>query len=295
VLAFAPDGRRLAVAVMGGDVEICDSSSGEEIRQFRAMELPKGRFALLFHQQMHVAAMSFSPDGKWLVTGGQDTTVRVWEVATGSEALRLQGHEGAVTRVACTPNLRSIFSAGNDAQAYMWSARPEPAKDKSPKALWKDLADADAAKAYQAIWELGDNSKTTAAFLREQIAPAKNADPARLKKWIADLDNDEFPVRDLATTAIAAVGQAAVPALEKALKANTVLETRRRLQQLVSRLTREPLLEELRPLRAVQAMELAGTVEARATLRAWADGAAGVRLTEEARAALHRLEKSNMR
>jgi hypothetical protein len=44
-------------------------------------------------------------------------------------------------------------------------------------------------------------------------------------------------------------------------------------------------------LQAVQALELAGTAEARMALQAWAGGAPGARLTEDAKAALGRLEK----
>jgi hypothetical protein len=157
------------------------------------------------------------------------------------------------------------------------------------KGLWKDLADADAAKAYQAMWELSDASRTAAAFLIAQVAPVKSADRARVEKAIADLDSDEFPTREAASKALAEIGEPALPFLTNALQGTLSLETRRRLEQFVTMLTREPGLDELRPLRAVQALELAGTPEARAALRAWANGAAGARLTEAARAALARL------
>jgi hypothetical protein len=49
--------------------------------------------------------------------------------------------------------------------------------------------------------------------------------------------------------------------------------------------------EELRDLRAVQALEYMGTPEARQVLSSVAQGAAGCRLTEEAQASLKRLMK----
>jgi hypothetical protein len=49
--------------------------------------------------------------------------------------------------------------------------------------------------------------------------------------------------------------------------------------------------EELRALRLAQACEFAGTPSARALLKQWAGGAPGAMLTEDAKAALARLER----
>ena len=38
--------------------------------------------------------MAFSPDGKWLASGGVDTTVKLWDVATGQHLRTLTGHTG---------------------------------------------------------------------------------------------------------------------------------------------------------------------------------------------------------
>jgi hypothetical protein len=130
-----------------------------------------------------------------------------------------------------------------------------------------------------------------AGFLRSQIAPVPPLDRGRLAKLFADLDSDQFRVCESAAKEIKELGSPAVPALEEALATRPSAEARQRLQTILDTLkAAQPTLAELRPLRAVQALELAGTAESRAVLRAWAGGAPGARLTADAAAALKRLE-----
>jgi hypothetical protein len=66
-------------------------------------------------------------------------------------------------------------------------------------------------------------------------------------------------------------------------------EARTRLDDLLSKLPRERTAAELVQARAVAAMELAGTPEAKKVLTEWAAGASEARLTIDARAALRRM------
>jgi WD40 repeat protein/serine/threonine protein kinase len=84
-LAFSPDGHRLAVPVRGG-ARLFATSSGE----------PAG--PLLEHQG-RVNFVSFSPDGRYLATAGEDHVVQVWDVTTGERAFPPIEHEGALRRV----------------------------------------------------------------------------------------------------------------------------------------------------------------------------------------------------
>jgi WD40 repeat protein len=198
VLAFSPDGQKLAVALRDGHVSICDGQTGDEVKRFLTVEPPKGTIARMeFDRGNHVTALSFSLDGKWLLTGGADTTVRVWEVATGKEAYRFEGHEGAVTRLCFTPDMNAFFSAGNDGQAYLWRAQPvRSGKRPSSEALWNDLADPEAAKGYHAVWQVCADAESMAGFLRNRIAPARPVQEAYLVKLITDLDSNNFSVRE---------------------------------------------------------------------------------------------------
>jgi WD40 repeat protein len=51
-----------------------------------------------------VTSVAFSPDGKQVVSGSGDQTVRLWDAATGAPLQTLQGHTGSVTSVAFSPD-----------------------------------------------------------------------------------------------------------------------------------------------------------------------------------------------
>ena len=55
--------------------------------------------------------MAFSPDGRRLASAGWDRTVKVWDAATGQEALTLTGHTEPVWSVAFSPDGRRLASA----------------------------------------------------------------------------------------------------------------------------------------------------------------------------------------
>ena len=70
-----------------------------------------------------VCSVAFSPDGRRIVSGSDDKTVKVWDAVTGQEILTLQGHTGGVHRVAFSPDGRRIVSGGLDGTAKVWDSR----------------------------------------------------------------------------------------------------------------------------------------------------------------------------
>ena len=58
--------------------------------------------------------MSFSRDGRRLLSGGFDQTVRLWDVASGKELRRLLGHKDGVTSVAFSSDGRRGVSGGGN-------------------------------------------------------------------------------------------------------------------------------------------------------------------------------------
>ena len=54
--------------------------------------------------------MAFSPDGKRIVSGSRDNTVKVWDADSGKELLTLKGHTGGVTSVAFSPDGKRLVS-----------------------------------------------------------------------------------------------------------------------------------------------------------------------------------------
>ena len=57
-----------------------------------------------------VNSVAFSPDGSRLASGSGDSTVRVWNVATGQVEQTLEGHSGLAYSVAFSPGGNESYS-----------------------------------------------------------------------------------------------------------------------------------------------------------------------------------------
>jgi WD40 repeat protein len=66
------------------------------------------------HGDTVVRSMGFSPDGRTLVTGGDDAKVRLWDVASGKLDQVLQGHRHMIVLVAYAPTGTMLASGGGN-------------------------------------------------------------------------------------------------------------------------------------------------------------------------------------
>jgi hypothetical protein len=274
---FSPDGGVLATCHHGGTIYLRNPQTGAVRQRLRGFT--------------EVAwEGSFSPDGKWLAVAG-DRAIRLWEVVTGTELLCFQGHEGRVMQAVFGPDGRTVLSCSDDLTALLWDLRPTPDKQRKPDVLWANLA-GEPVRAYQALWALVDDPKTCCALLRRRMGPIKRTgSPRDARRLVVQLDSEDFQQREAASRALASMGELVEEALRSALMKAESAEVRRRLNDLLTRLQGGPTADDLRELRAVHALELCATAEARQVLWALASGASWARLTRDARAALERLEK----
>lgn len=70
-----------------------------------------------------VECVCFSPDGKYIVSGSLDKTIRIWNVETG-QAIGgpLQGHTGSIETVSFSPNGNYIVSGAEDNTICIWNS-----------------------------------------------------------------------------------------------------------------------------------------------------------------------------
>lgn len=67
-----------------------------------------------------VRAVAFAPDGRTLLTAGDDGPLRIWDAADGRLLRSLEHHEGPVHALAVSPDGKSVASAGADRAVRLW-------------------------------------------------------------------------------------------------------------------------------------------------------------------------------
>lgn len=196
--------------------------------------------------------LAFARDGTALVSGSYDGTALVWDL-TGRTRQRPP---------------RRIQVSSTDLER-----------------LWGDLASDDAARAYEALWDLVRAADRSVDFLKGRLCSC----PRRLAQLIADLDSNQFSKRERATQELAALGIVVEAVLRQALADQPSLEKRRRVERLLRELDRSP--SQRGPLRAVEVLEYIGTAGAHEVLQTLAKGGVQARLPREAQASVERLAK----
>src|SRR5262249_24180680 len=98
---------------------------------------------------------------------------------------------------------------------------------------------------------------------------------------------EQFSVRKRAIAALIELGEAVMPHVREALQNTSSIEAQRRLEEVMKKLDGYvPSGELLRSIRAVEVLEMIGTIESKAVLKELASGAADSRLTQAAKTAI---------
>jgi RNA polymerase sigma factor (sigma-70 family) len=305
-IVFSPDGRTLATVTMyrypSNMRPLPKPDDRPDGITVRLWEVATGEVRLqLRFRRNEITAIAFSADGRSLVLGKQDGSLIVRHLPIDASVVKVGVHKDAVSAVRFAPDGQVLITASWDTTALLWDAavllkRPEspapPRTEAQQEALWADLASADAAKAYRALWALADTPRETVALLRTRLQPIPKVDAAMITRLIQELGDDQFAVRDRATTELEKLGEVAHVALKRAITLVKSLESRRRIEALLAKLADFPSRpDDRRALRAVEVLEYVGSAEARQVLTDLAGGAAEARLTREAIGSLERLAR----
>lgn len=104
-LAVAPDGKTIACVSNGKGISLLDAETGERTHQFG---------------DRPYFAIDFSSDGRQIAVGGQDWSVRVFDVQTGDQLWSSRRHAGAVLGVAFASNDSRVVSVAIDGTTRIW-------------------------------------------------------------------------------------------------------------------------------------------------------------------------------
>lgn len=88
---------------------------------------PEGEVKRLDGHTGHLVDVLFEPDGRHVLSAGNDHTIRRWDVVSGEQVQQFDGHTGSVLGLALSPDDTVFASAGEDGTVRVWNLKSEEA------------------------------------------------------------------------------------------------------------------------------------------------------------------------
>ncbi|HEY7315875.1 MAG TPA: protein kinase [Gemmataceae bacterium] len=107
LLAFSPDGRRVAIASRIVGLWVRDAESGAKVSQ-------------LGKSTINITAIAFLPDGDRVLSAEQDGRLRLWDAATGKELRCLDGDNSWPTALTVSRDGKRILAGSRDGTLALW-------------------------------------------------------------------------------------------------------------------------------------------------------------------------------
>ncbi len=283
-LAFLPGGRQFVAESAYGFL-LMRGDTGERVRvlcpRWRlAVERPAPRG----YVDRHIS-FAVSPDGRLLAVG-RDRGILLIEVVSG--CIRWSFDPGErVTALAFSPDGARLASGGDGGSTLLWDVYAADGRPADVSQLKSERV-----SAHQAMSTLLRQPAALVAVAKTLPAVMK-LDAAQIRRWLVDLDNPRYAVRETAQGWLAKLPLEVRPTIEAYLKTPGLSpEAITRAERARDALPPAPVVEELwRVSRILEMLERLNTPEARAEMARLAAGEAGYALTVEATESLTRMAK----
>ncbi|MGB3295557.1 MAG: NB-ARC domain-containing protein [Phormidesmis sp.] len=101
--------------------------SGGDDQRVRRWDRRDGSWEALAQHEHRVCSVAYSPDGKMIASGSDDTTVLLWDTDKGEVTHRFTQSELGIKAVAFSPNGQYLAAGGEDQLVYIWDLKaPAP-------------------------------------------------------------------------------------------------------------------------------------------------------------------------